>query len=89
MQLFTQSFALSPVTPLFALFDTSTIDKVVFSAHGGTRHGFGGGPSDHFVIDDLSLNFAAVPEPASWTLMIAGFGMVGASVRRRKAALAA
>lgn len=28
--------------------------------------------------------FAAVPEPATWAMMIAGFGMVGASMRRRK-----
>jgi len=28
---------------------------------------------------------ATVPEPASWALMIAGFGMVGTSLRRRKA----
>jgi hypothetical protein len=27
----------------------------------------------------------AVPEPAAWTLMIAGFGMVGAGLRRRRA----
>jgi hypothetical protein len=26
---------------------------------------------------------AAIPEPASWTLMIAGFGMIGAAMRRR------
>jgi len=25
----------------------------------------------------------AVPEPATWTLMIAGFGLVGATMRRR------
>ena len=30
-----------------------------------------------------------VPEPASWALMIAGFGLVGASMRRRRAAVAA
>lgn len=30
---------------------------------------------------------AAVPEPASWALMIAGFGVVGASMRRRKVIL--
>lgn len=29
-----------------------------------------------------------VPETASWTMMIAGFGMVGASLRRRRAAFA-
>ncbi len=31
----------------------------------------------------------SVPEPASWALMIVGFGMVGVAARRRKAALAA
>jgi hypothetical protein len=30
----------------------------------------------------------AVPEPASWAMLIAGFGLVGAMARRRKAALA-
>ena len=30
----------------------------------------------------------AVPEPASWALMILGFGAVGATLRRRRAALA-
>ena len=37
-----------------------------------------------------ALSFdAAVPEPASWAMMIAGFGLVGAAMRRRSAALAA
>ncbi len=31
----------------------------------------------------------AVPEPSSWAMMIAGFGLVGAMQRRRRAALAA
>jgi hypothetical protein len=31
----------------------------------------------------------AVPEPASWALMILGFGLAGATLRRRRAALAA
>lgn len=30
----------------------------------------------------------AVPEPASWALMIAGFGMTGAALRRRRTAIA-
>jgi hypothetical protein len=30
-----------------------------------------------------------VPEPATWAMMIAGFGLVGAAMRRRKVALAA
>ena len=32
---------------------------------------------------------AGVPEPASWALMIGGFGMAGAMLRRRRAALTA
>jgi len=31
-----------------------------------------------------SYSFAAVPEPAAWGLMIGGFGMAGASIRRRR-----
>ncbi len=31
----------------------------------------------------LSRNVAAVPEPASWAMMIGGFGLVGAAMRRR------
>ena len=31
---------------------------------------------------------AGVPEPAAWALMIGGFGMAGAMIRRRKAAIA-
>lgn len=34
-----------------------------------------------FEIDDIAG--AAVPEPASWALLIAGFGMVGFAMRRR------
>lgn len=32
------------------------------------------------------LGLAAVPEPATWSLMIGGFGLVGAAMRRRVAA---
>ena len=34
------------------------------------------------------LDIAAVPEPASWALMIAGFGVVGGALRTRRAAAA-
>jgi hypothetical protein len=30
-------------------------------------------------------SFAAVPEPASWAMLIAGFGLIGAAARRRPA----
>jgi hypothetical protein len=43
-------------------------------------------------IDSVALNVtpsAAVPEPASWAMLIAGFGLVGAAARRRRTALTA
>jgi hypothetical protein len=36
-------------------------------------------------LDNVVLN-AAVPEPASWALMISGFGLTGAAARRRQTA---
>ncbi|NNM77224.1 PEPxxWA-CTERM sorting domain-containing protein [Sphingomonas sp. ID1715] len=46
----------------------------------GTDSGDNVGP----VVDNLRLDVnAAVPEPASWALMIAGFGLAGAALRRR------
>ena len=44
---------------------------------------FGGG-NQIFVISGF-LAPPAIPEPATWAMMIAGFGLVGTSVRRRKA----
>jgi hypothetical protein len=32
------------------------------------------------------LDFAPIPEPAAWGLMIAGFGMTGGALRRRRTA---
>ena len=53
---------------------TGAIDNVQFA--------FAGGPS-------ASFDFAVVPEPAAWALMIAGFGMVGVAARRRRTVVAA
>jgi hypothetical protein len=36
-----------------------------------------------------SESMAAVPEPAAWTLLIAGFGTAGAAVRRSRRVVAA
>jgi hypothetical protein len=36
-----------------------------------------------------SLNAAVIPEPASWALLIAGFGLTGAAMRRRRIAVTA
>ncbi|QYE35492.1 MULTISPECIES: FxDxF family PEP-CTERM protein [Sphingosinicellaceae] len=37
----------------------------------------------------ITFAMAAVPEPASWVMMIAGFGMVGFAARRRNSAVTA
>jgi hypothetical protein len=34
-----------------------------------------------------TFSAAAVPEPASWALMIGGFGLIGAAMRRRRTGL--
>ena len=49
------------------------------------------GVAGQFGWDDLQLEVAggAVPEPQSWAMLIAGFGLVGATMRRRRTAIAA
>jgi len=43
----------------------------------------GGAPIDGFKLSTVTVS-SAVPEPATWMMMIGGFAMVGAAVRRRK-----
>ena len=51
---------------------------------------FGGSPGfDVDYIQVLPGSIGGVPEPASWAMLIAGFGLVGASARRRRAVTAA
>ena len=37
---------------------------------------------------DISFAAGGVPEPVTWAMLIAGFGLVGATLRRRRAAIA-
>lgn len=45
------------------------------------------GADDGLAVDDFTLSavtaVAAVPEPATWAMLIAGFGMIGFAMRRR------
>jgi len=38
-----------------------------------------------FSFDDFTFGATTVPEPAAWALLIAGFGLVGGDLRRRRA----
>lgn len=52
------------------------VDRVVFDGVGG-----GGG----FELDNVTLGAAtAVPEPATWAMMLLGIGLIGASLRTRR-----
>ncbi len=52
-----------------------------------------GNPAKDFVVDRVyfapTSEVTGAPEPASWALMIGGFGLAGAALRRRKAVAAA
>lgn len=47
------------------------------------------GQSDAWGIDDISYNTSLVPEPAAWAMLVMGFGLVGATLRRRNTAVSA
>jgi hypothetical protein len=40
-----------------------------------------------FEFDNIAV--AAIPEPGTWALMISGFGLMGAALRRRRATVGA
>ncbi len=58
-----------------------------FSIRAGGK-GYQGGNDESWGIDNISL-VAQVPEPASWAMLIAGFGLVGTAARRRRTVVAA
>ena len=57
----------------------------------GTVIGYGVEYNTDYSYDSTGFNvtLTAVPEPATWALMIGGFAMTGAAMRRRRAPLAA
>lgn len=57
----------------FGLTSTDLISRIEISQAGGFA-----------VIDNVSFNGVGVPEPAAWALMIGGFGLTGAALRRRR-----
>jgi hypothetical protein len=71
--------------------NTDAFDSVLSITGGGTTTGSGNTLGVNLASVSFSagqtvtINFAdAVPEPATWALMIAGFGLVGAGLRHRR-----
>jgi len=66
-----------------------------YAGPGGTDTAFSAYVSDHGVhLENFAFRVTpeggagGVPEPAAWALMISGFGMAGATLRRRRAVTA-
>lgn len=73
-------------SPLFAGYDGQTdlkADGLVFDTAGGFETPFGEAKVIHASGLALETIAAAVPEPASWAMMLGGFGAMGAALRRR------
>lgn len=84
-EVWNQILAPSSTAPTFYSFNKSSVDAVVFTSFGGVQHAGYDGDGAHFAIDDVTFASAnGVPEPAAWAMMLAGFGLVGAAMRRRE-----
>lgn len=72
-------FGLSPYTFDFGRLSTSTLaagaHKIVISGRTGTAS----------VAGTITIAASAVPEPATWAMMIGGIGVAGGAMRRRRA----
>lgn len=60
---------------------TSTSASLTFAADPATANGFFGPALDNVSIATIA---GVVPEPSAWALMILGFGVAGAAMRRRR-----
>jgi hypothetical protein len=71
----------SHYTLAFTVVNSGTL-RLAFGTHSGNNVG----P----LLDNVNLDItgSATPEPATWALMLGGFGLAGAALRRRKAAAA-
>jgi hypothetical protein len=68
-----------PMSPNFLGFVSNTaFTSITF------RNQMGGGNNDSFGLDNVRYSVAAVPEPATWAMMLVGFGMMGAAMRYRR-----
>ncbi|MBB4155649.1 hypothetical protein GGQ80_003574 [Sphingomonas jinjuensis] len=64
---------------------TTAITESVFLPAGTTSYRIAYG-RENGAPSVLNVSVAAVPEPATWGMMLVGFGMIGATARRRRTA---
>jgi hypothetical protein len=86
---FSQTLSPSATAPTLYTFNWSGIDKVSFSASGGTQH-YSLAASTHFAFDNLTINepitpfTPAIPEPQTYVLMAACLAVVAGVTRRTR-----
>ena len=78
----TVSFGSSIVGSVYGSDGTTLLGQL--TASGLSRGTSGGVAVRGFAASFDTIGLTAVPEPASWAMMIAGFGLVGAAMRRRR-----
>lgn len=67
--------------------DSNSNIRVYFTLGAGETLGGLRFTSNGYAFEHDDLAFAVVPEPATWAMLIAGFGMVGFTARRRQRAV--
>ena len=72
----------NPTRTFFGLTSDVGLSSFTLTANGGAW-----GLADNFTIASVAP-VAAVPEPATWAMMLVGFGLIGAAARRRKTTIA-
>lgn len=63
---------------------TAFFDRFLFTTRVGGELQFGGDRGQGYRMDSLSGTPGVIPEPTTWIMLIAGFGFVGLSLRRRR-----
>ncbi len=80
---FVNTNANSGTTVLNLASQTAAYSAFLFTTRVGGDVKYGGDLGQGYRLDSISAD--AVPEPATWAMFIAGFGLVGVAVRRRAA----
>ncbi len=86
--LYTMTVVVDTTGPTLFDFEFLGITLLTFSSSGGTPAGFTTGSGTQFVMDDMVLSSAVVPEPSSLSMAVLGLAsLTGAWKRRRNPTL--